>query len=221
MEARFILPATIATALHALVLLVPREPAPPIKHEVFADPAQPPMLVNLDPPEEIAAATEPDSQPKGSPEVRRPPTTEEPTPSVVPDGAMLQKVPTVIKTVAIDADRILPGVPGTANGNEGDWTEVRILDRSMLDNEPRTRSQVSPLYPAELKRLGLTGEVLVEFVVDETGRVLNPRVVRSSDRGFEESTLRAVVRWRFEPGKKDGRPVRFRMAVPVMFSLEN
>jgi protein TonB len=60
---------------------------------------------------------------------------------------------------------------------------------------------------------------MVEFVVDESGNVLNPRVVSSSDRAFEENTLRAVAKWKFEPGRRDGRTVRFRMSVPVVFKL--
>ncbi len=61
--------------------------------------------------------------------------------------------------------------------------------------------------------------MLVEFIVEETGRVLDPRVLDSTDRVFEEATLRAVAKWRFEPGTRDGRIVRFRMTVPGVFSL--
>jgi protein TonB len=78
---------------------------------------------------------------------------------------------------------------------------------------------VAPLYPFEGKRDGLRGEVVVEFLVDETGAVHDPHVVRSSHRMFEEPTLRAVSKWKFEPGRRAGRVVRFKMAVPVVFSL--
>jgi protein TonB len=60
---------------------------------------------------------------------------------------------------------------------------------------------------------------MVEFVVDEAGHVLDPHVLRSSNPLFEAPTLRAVAKWRFEPGRKDGRVVRFRMAVPVEFAV--
>jgi protein TonB len=36
---------------------------------------------------------------------------------------------------------------------------------------------------------------------------------------FEEPTLRAVAKWQFEPGRRDGRIVKFRMTVPVLFNL--
>jgi protein TonB len=90
-----------------------------------------------------------------------------------------------------------------------------------LDNAPRTRFQAAPHYPLGAKTAGLTGEVLVEFIVDENGHVIDPHVRRSTDRVFEESTLRAVAKWQFEPGRRAGRIVRFRMAVPVVFNLND
>lgn len=98
--------------------------------------------------------------------------------------------------------------------------KVPVLQIGALDRVPQTRVRVAPVYPSEARASGLTGEVWVEFVVDESGRVTRPRVMRSTDERFEAATLRAVEKWRFEPGTQKGRPVRFRMAVPVVFSLE-
>jgi protein TonB len=94
------------------------------------------------------------------------------------------------------------------------------VDASLLDNPPQTRVQTAPAYPPNARATGLGGEVWVEFAVDESGRVLHPRVVRSNDPIFDEPTLRAVAKWRFEPGRKSGRPVSFRMIVPVTYRLE-
>ena len=122
--------------------------------------------------------------------------------------------------------RIIPTGPGDANGDPnaldigpGTPDGVGIFDSSRLDNEPRTRVQTAPAYPFALKANGVSGEVLVEFVVDERGRVIHPRIIRSSHAEFEAPTLAAVARWRFEPGTRNLRPVRFRMAVPVKFNL--
>ena len=93
------------------------------------------------------------------------------------------------------------------------------VDASGLDNPPRATVQTPPAYPPNARAAGLVGEVWVEFAVDEAGRVLRTRVVRSSDPMFDEPTLRAVAKWRFEPGRKNGRPVSFRMVVPVNYRL--
>jgi len=94
-----------------------------------------------------------------------------------------------------------------------------ILSSMALDDPPRARLQCAPVFPHEARRQGVSGEVVVEFVVDEEGRVLAPRVIRSSREMFEEPTLRAVAKWSFHPGRSSGRVVRFRMVVPVLFTL--
>ena len=42
-------------------------------------------------------------------------------------------------------------------------------------------------------------------------------VQKSSDPVFETPALAAVKQWKFEPGKRNGQAVRFRMRVPINF----
>ncbi len=51
---------------------------------------------------------------------------------------------------------------------------------SQLDAQPRPRSQARPQYPFELRRAGVTGTVVVDFVVDRNGDVQNAHAVKSS-----------------------------------------
>ncbi len=96
------------------------------------------------------------------------------------------------------------------------------LDYDAVDEKPvRTRGS-RPVYPLNARRLGLTGEVRVRFVVDTEGRVTAARVVESTGRGrFDRNALNAVERWRFKPGKKDKQPVDVLCEVTVAFRLEN
>jgi protein TonB len=118
--------------------------------------------------------------------------------------------------------RIIPAYYGPGNGS-GDrlGPTTDIIPAGLLDKPPRARLQVSPVYPTREKSTGTTGRVEVEFTVDETGAVMNPSVVSSTDRAFEEPTLRAVEKWRFLPGRHHGQVVRFRMRVPVLFNLND
>jgi protein TonB len=70
-----------------------------------------------------------------------------------------------------------------------------------------------------LKNTGITGTVWVEFMVDESGRVHDVQVIKSTNREFNDATLAAVSQWRFESGKRKGIPVRFRMSIPIVFNL--
>jgi TonB family protein len=88
------------------------------------------------------------------------------------------------------------------------------------ENRPPRPVKISrPIYPAALRLTQTEGEVLVEFVVDKTGRVHEAHTVRSSHPGFADLSVAAVSTWRFEPGYREGRPVNTRMQIPVHFQL--
>jgi periplasmic protein TonB len=128
------------------------------------------------------------------------------------------KAPPFDRVDSSDIKRIVE-FTGISNRNGDNPSFGDVIPSTYLDNTPRTRFQASPAYPFGAKQSGITGEVHVEFVVDERGRVSDPRVVYSSNRIFDEPTLRAVAKWQFEPGRRDGKAVKFRMTVPVMFNL--
>ena len=153
----------------------------------------------------------------GPPAATRP---ELPEPVINNDAPDIAMPPSPVRhdVIKVDGERLEPIGP-RRDGPGGVGFEPRDFVAGQLDNPPRTRSQVAPVYPYEARISGRNGEVMVEFVVDETGHVLDPHVLRSNDPVFEAPTLRAISKWRFEPGRKGGRVVRFRMAVPVGFSV--
>jgi len=79
--------------------------------------------------------------------------------------------------------------------------------------------QPAPQYPPELKKKKIQGTVYVLFIVDQDGRVKEPKVQKSDHPAFEAPALNAVKKWRFEPGKMGGKAVQFRMRVPMTFAL--
>ncbi len=85
-----------------------------------------------------------------------------------------------------------------------------------LDQTPRVIYQPGPMLTKELRKKA-PGTVYIIFVVDQQGRVENPMVQKASDPIFEKPALNAVKQWKFEPGKRNGKPVRFRMRVPFTF----
>lgn len=85
-----------------------------------------------------------------------------------------------------------------------------------LDQKPRVIYQPGPTITNEVRKLA-PGTVHIIFVVDERGRVDNPIIQKSSHPIFERAALSAVKKWKFEPGKRNGEPVRFRMRVPITF----
>lgn len=76
-------------------------------------------------------------------------------------------------------------------------------------------------YPAQAVREGIQGRVLVDFVIDEKGRVTDVRAVRSPHPLLEEEALRVIKAspdWK--PGRVKGRKVKSQMSLNVEFRLE-
>ena len=83
-------------------------------------------------------------------------------------------------------------------------------------------SEQSPRYPPAALALQREGSVLVEALVDETGSVLETKVVESTVAGvgFEDAAIRQVKSRRYRPATKNGVPVRLWILIRVNFTLE-
>jgi len=91
-----------------------------------------------------------------------------------------------------------------------------------VDQAPVPLFNIKPFYPYRARRLGITGNVKVSFVVDEYGHVSRVRILEADPPGiFEDSVLRALPSWRFSPGRLCGRPVATLFATTVTFKLED
>lgn len=100
-----------------------------------------------------------------------------------------------------------------------DYPTGRTISVVNLDRQPRATAQLSPDYPASMRQQGIAGSVTVEFEVNTEGHVVRADVVSCTRREFAEPALRAVRRWQFEPGRRHGQVVPFRMTVPIEFGL--
>lgn len=220
MERHYGLPIAFAAAAHAALLFgfekSPRAAALKPAETTFITCVFPVPPPEPEPPMESEASSA-KSLAAAAPEVPLPGLPEPLTLDLT--GGPTMAPPPLRPVSTSDITQILPGSFGTPGDGEG-WRK-NILSGLELDNPPRTRFQPAPIYPFESKRDGIKGEVHVEFLVDESGLVRDPRVIASSHRMFDEPTLRAVAKWRFEPGRRHGRVVAFKMAVPVVFSLND
>jgi protein TonB len=99
---------------------------------------------------------------------------------------------------------------------------IEVFDINTLDQKPTPRVQIQPQYPFEMRRAGIEGEVVIEFIVDTNGDVRNPFIVRSTQREFETAAIQAVSKWKFRPGKKGGRVVNTgRVQQLITFSIND
>lgn len=80
---------------------------------------------------------------------------------------------------------------------------------------------VAPEYPAELRREGVSGLVMVKCSIDVQGNVAEAEVEKSSNAAFEPPALAAVKKWKFKPARQDGNPVAIKVSIPIKFVFES
>ncbi len=90
-----------------------------------------------------------------------------------------------------------------------------------IDRQPAPRVRIDPVYPASEASRGRPGECTVVFDITPEGRTTNIRPSDCTSRAFEQATLNAVSRWRYDPQVRDGQPVLYRNATTrLVYSLD-
>jgi periplasmic protein TonB len=76
------------------------------------------------------------------------------------------------------------------------------------------------VYPKDAKRMDIQGKVFISFVVGKDGALSDIKVVKGIHPSCDAEALRvlqASPAW--QPAKQRGKPVRYRMTVPIVFKL--
>jgi protein TonB len=92
----------------------------------------------------------------------------------------------------------------------------------VLDEQrPEVLTGPLPAYPELLRRAGIEGQVVLEALVDTTGRVhpTSISVVSVTNPGFIAPARQALLATLFRPARVGGRPVPMRVRVPFAFSI--
>ena len=123
----------------------------------------------------------------------------------LPDGNALFAVLTV------DAPNTSPLQAGAADDIYMSW-----------DTPPRLIHSPQPVYPDIAFRAGVEGTVTLHVIVGDDGRVEEVQVAHSSPSDiFSGAAKKAVMEWRYEPARVDGKPVRARCSQTLRFVLSD
>lgn len=77
-------------------------------------------------------------------------------------------------------------------------------------------------YPNKAIEANIQGKVVVTFTVCEDGSLCDEKVIQGLGGGCEQEALRVIKKMpRWQPGLKDGKPVKVRYILPVVFHLED
>ena len=91
--------------------------------------------------------------------------------------------------------------------------EGQLVEMGPGVTPPSPRAGQSAPYPDRARPQHLYGTVTIALIVDETGTPTDLRVVESAGPILDETVLKAVRNWRFEPARKDGVRVKMRWQV--------
>lgn len=181
------------------VSIVEAASAAPSNLPIPAEPPPEPVPPVPPPPDQTPPPPEPVLEPIHEPPPE--PTVNEPTPPLRPRSEISKsRVALPLRTTSA------PGPPG----GRGPTTSERA----------RYRSNPKPNYPAEARRAGQQGVVILAVQVNANGRATSVQISGSS--GFpllDNAALLAVRRWTFEPARIAGIPTESRVEVPVRFDL--
>ena len=88
--------------------------------------------------------------------------------------------------------------------------------RTSTDNYWKKRyPKGKPVYPCEP---GVSGRVIVSFVINENGQVTDPAVLRHVDKDLDKEAIRIIKSMpRWIPGEHKGKKVKVRFTLPVQF----
>ena len=76
-------------------------------------------------------------------------------------------------------------------------------------------------YPQISQENGVQGRVIVQFVVNSDGSIVDAQVVRGVDPYLDKEALRVIgLMPKWKPGKQRGKAVRVKFTLPVMFRLQ-
>jgi TonB family protein len=99
---------------------------------------------------------------------------------------------------------------------------VPAATRDVQEPRPTLSWSPAPVYPALLRSAGIRGRVIVQAIIDETGRAdtASVTIVESPHPGFNQAAKEWILAARFDPARVQGRAVRAPVNVPVEFAIE-
>lgn len=106
------------------------------------------------------------------------------------------------------------GIKG-GNGQEGDTMGFGGGN----GDDPGFITKVLPKYPWMARKLGKEGTVVLLITICEKGRLLEAEVVKSAGSGFDEEALAAIKSSTFRPARRNGKPIRCKASLPIVFKL--
>lgn len=111
-----------------------------------------------------------------------------------------------------------PGLGPGENGGTGGGVDYTGVGGGTV-TAPTLITKTEPEYSEEARKARLQGTVLLRIEVDTHGLAQNIMVRKSLGLGLDDRAMEAVKKWKFIPGKVNGKPAAVVAYVEVNFRL--
>jgi TonB family protein len=97
--------------------------------------------------------------------------------------------------------------------------EPVVQVRARKKTPPQPLYRPAPTYPTSLKQQGISGSVMIKFVVNKEGGVQDIEIVNSDHDLFSAAASEALSSWKFRPGTLDGEPFDSDVKLEIPFNI--
>lgn len=158
-------------------------------------------------------------------QIERPPAPPRPAPPVeVPNDEIIEDE-VLNLDASLDLNEALdvsggPPPPPPTEEKEEPEDEIFIAveeDPVLIGGLASLQSKIQ--YPEMARKAGIEGRVIVQFVVNENGNVVDPVVLSAPHKLLATEALRVIRLAKFKPGRQRNRTVKVRMAMPITFRM--
>lgn len=104
-------------------------------------------------------------------------------------------------------------------GGAGGHGLKEIFNIADLDRQPTPIFQAPPNIPPALRQAGERVEMMIEFIINNKGDVVDVRILETTNYKFNDVAASCVLKWRFKPGMKKGRSVASRVHQPMIITV--
>ena len=97
----------------------------------------------------------------------------------------------------------------------------QVFSADVVQEKPEALSGPQPPYPELLRQAGIQGVVMVQAIVDTSGRVEpnSIKIISSANPGFDAPAKQTIAKYLFRPARVYGHAVRVLIQIPVNFQL--
>lgn len=128
----------------------------------------------------------------------------------------IEKAATVSNKAAQNIDALTSSTSEDTAANFG----AEVSDGAQVTSKAKLIQDYKVPYPSEAKAHEIEGPVVMDLVIDKTGKVVEAKLVRGPGYGLNEAALQASAQFLFKPAMIDSQPVAVRIRYTYRFVLD-